>query len=186
MKNYKIKHSIFSWRYFIIEQSGLIKYVPLSTFCATPFYVPCCSFHHSFKEKCPLSGAKTQIKYVNPGTILLRRYRYILLCFYYVATETYCGYKGIKVNALSCPTPNPTLNLADSVNKFKTDIKMYLFMQPCHFNFLTCRFELLCRTVITWESNRSSSLYSVSCWTNLPSIDTRLDMCDANIQKHQF
>ncbi len=125
--------------------------------------------------------------------------------FYYIDIGTYCcvfimllqkriaavqnsNIRGLslKVNALSCPTPNPTLNLADSVNKFKTDIKMYLFMQPCHFNFLTCRFELVCRTVITWESNRSSSLYSVSCWTNLPSIDTRLDMCDANIQKHQF
>ncbi len=32
---------------------------------------------------------ETQVKYVNPGTFLLRRYRYILLCFYYVATETY-------------------------------------------------------------------------------------------------
>ncbi len=63
-----------------------------------------------------------------------------------------------KVNALSCPTPNPTLNIPDSVNKCKTDIKTYLLMQPCHFNFLICRFELLCRTVITWDSNRSSSL----------------------------
>ncbi len=48
-------------------------------------------FRRSFKEKCPLSGTKTQVKYVNPGTILLHRYRYILLCFYYVATEMYCG-----------------------------------------------------------------------------------------------
>ncbi len=31
-----------------------------------------------FKEKCPLSGAKTQVKYVNPGT------------FYYVDIGTYC------------------------------------------------------------------------------------------------
>ncbi len=55
------------------------------------FYVPYCSFHHSFKEKCPLSGAKTQVQYVNPGTFLLRWYRYVLLCFYYVASGTYCG-----------------------------------------------------------------------------------------------
>ncbi len=57
----------------------------------TPFYVSYCTFHRSFKEKCPWSGAKAQVKYVNPGTFLLRRYRYILMCFYYVATETYCG-----------------------------------------------------------------------------------------------
>ncbi len=53
---------------------------------ATPVYVPYRMFRR--KEKCPLSGAKTQIQYVNPGTFLLPRYRYILLCFYYVATET--------------------------------------------------------------------------------------------------
>ncbi len=34
----------------------------------------------------------------------------------------------LKVNALSCPTPNPTLNLPDSVNKGKTYIKRYLLM----------------------------------------------------------
>ncbi len=35
--------------------------------------------------------ALKQVKYMNPGTFLLRRYRYILLCFYYVATEMYWG-----------------------------------------------------------------------------------------------
>ncbi len=34
----------------------------------------------------------------------------------------------LKVNALSCPTPIPSLNLPDSVNKCKTDIKTYLLM----------------------------------------------------------
>ncbi len=72
-------------------QPGLIKYVPLYTFCATPFYVPYCALCRIFKDKCPLSGTKTQVKYVNTGTFLLRRYRYILLWFYYVATETYRG-----------------------------------------------------------------------------------------------
>ncbi len=67
------------------------KYVPLCTFCVTQFYIPYCTFRRSFKEKCPLSGAKTQVIYVNPGTFLICRYRYMLLCFYYVATETYCG-----------------------------------------------------------------------------------------------
>ncbi len=35
-------------------------------------------FRHSSKDKCPLSGAKTQVKYVNPGTLL------------YVDIGTYC------------------------------------------------------------------------------------------------
>ncbi len=60
------------------------------------FYVPYCTFRRTFKEKCPLSGAKTQVKYVNPGTFLLCRYRYILLCIYYVATETYCSGSELK------------------------------------------------------------------------------------------
>ncbi len=46
-------------------QPGLIKYVPLCTFCATPFYVPYCAFRRIFKDKCPPSGTKTQVKYVN-------------------------------------------------------------------------------------------------------------------------
>ncbi len=49
-----------------------------------------------FKEKCPLSGAKTQVKYVKPWHIFIRRYRYILLCFYYAATEMYCGGAELK------------------------------------------------------------------------------------------
>jgi len=69
-------------------------------------------------------------------------------------------------------------------------------MQPCHFNFLISRFELLCRTVITQDLNRSSStLKYVSVLRELPNkltvyentyIDMKLDMCDANVQKHQF
>ncbi len=122
---------------------------------ATPFYVPYCTFRHSFKEKCQLSGAITQVKYVNPDTFLLHRYRYIFLCFYYVATGAYCG--GSEFKYPLCPMPNPTLNLPDSLNKCKTDRKTYLLMQPCHFNFLICRFELLCQTVITSDSNWNSS-----------------------------
>ncbi len=59
------------------NQPGLIK-IRKYTFCATPVYVPYCTFRRSFKEKCPLSGTKTQVKYVNPGT------------FYYVDIGTYC------------------------------------------------------------------------------------------------
>ncbi len=99
-----------------------------------PFYVPYCTFCRSFKEKCPLSGTKTQVKYMNPGTFLLCRYRYILLCFYYISTGTYSGGSKLKYlgsvpkNECSimleiCPTPNPTLNLPDSVNKCKNRYK---------------------------------------------------------------
>ncbi len=44
------------------------KYVPLCTLFATSSYVPYSRFCRSFKDKCPPSGAKTQVKYVNPGT----------------------------------------------------------------------------------------------------------------------
>ncbi len=43
---------------------------------------------------------------MNPGTFLLRRYRYILLCFYYVATGTYRGGSEFKY-----PGPVPKLML---------------------------------------------------------------------------
>ncbi len=73
-------------------------------------------FCRSFKEKCLPSGAKTQVKYMNAGTFLLRRYRYILLSFYDVATETYAAVQNsnirglsLKVKALPLPytKPNP-------------------------------------------------------------------------------
>ncbi len=67
---------------------------------------------------------------MNPSPFLLRIYRYILLCFYYVAPETYCDgsefkYLGTVIkNVCSIVLePNPTLNLSDSVNKCTTDIK---------------------------------------------------------------
>ncbi len=71
------------------------------------------------------------------------------------------------------PIPNPTLNLPDSVDKCKTDIKTYLLMQLCHFNFLICRFELFCRTVVTRDLNRvlksPTSRYFVS-YTKEPTV----------------
>ncbi len=138
----------------------------------------------SFKEKCPLSGAKTRVQYVNPGTFLLHWYRYVLLCFYYVASGTYCGgsefkYLGtIAKNECSivleiCPTSNPTLNLPDSVDKCKTDIKTHLLMQPYYLNFLICRFELFCQTVVTRDSNQMiSPLKYVSVLRELPNKPT--------------
>ncbi len=83
----------------------------------------------------------------------------------------------------------------DSVNKCKTDVKTYLLMQPCHFNLLVCRFEVLCRTLITQDSYRSSSPPKYifrTPWATEQTyrlwkpIDMKLDMCDANVQKHQF
>ncbi len=42
--------------------------IPEGTFIQLlPYY----TFHRIFKEKCPLSGAKTRFQYVNPGTFLL-------------------------------------------------------------------------------------------------------------------
>ncbi len=87
------------------NQPGLIKIRTSVHF----FYVPYCTFRRSFKEKCLLSGAKTQVQYVNPAR------------FYYVDIGTYCcafimllqvrimavqnsNIRGpsLKVNALSC------------------------------------------------------------------------------------
>ncbi len=119
-------------------------------------------FRCSFKGKCPLSGVKTQIKYLNPGTLLQKR----------IAAVQNSNIRGLslKVNALSCPTPKPTLNLPDSVNKCKTDLKTYLLMQLCHFSFLLCRFELLCQTAITRDSNQSSSPFKyISILRELPN-----------------
>ncbi len=65
------------------------------------------------------------------------------------------------------PNTNTTLNLPDSVDKCKTDIKTFLLMQPYHLNFLICRFELFCTLRL---SSTSRSLYSVSYRTNLPSM----------------
>ncbi len=56
-----------------------------------------------------------------------------------------------------CHTPNPTLNLPDSVGKCKTDLKTHVLMQSCYLNFLTSRFELFCRTIAR-DSKRSFSL----------------------------
>ncbi len=103
----------------------------------------------------------------------------------------------LKGNSLSCPTPNPTLNLPSSVSKSKTYVKTYLLHQPCYLDFLVCRFELFCRSVVTRDSIWSSSLVASQVCLRTPwvtgqtyrlwkPIDMKLDMCDANVQKHQF
>ncbi len=82
----------------------------------------------------------------------------------------------LKCNALSCPITNSNLNLPDSVNKCKTYIKTYLLIQPCHFNVLVCRFELLYRTVITQESNWSSSPFKYI--SVLRELQNKLTVCE--------
>ncbi len=132
-----------------------------------------------------LSGAKTQV-----NTWTLAHFYYVDRGTYYCVFITLLQKRiaavqnsnirtlSLKVNALSCPTPKPTLNLPDSVNKCKTDIETYLLMQPYHLNFVICRFELLRRTVITRDlirrssSSKSMSPFSVSYRTNLPSMKT--------------
>ncbi len=111
--------------------------------------------------------------YVDIAVFLLCFYRYVLRRFR-IQMSGVCPKKLILYHvylyALHQTQPYP-----DSVNKCKTDIKTDLLMQPCHFNFLICRFELFCRTVITQDLNRSSSPLkydSVSYRTNLPSLKT--------------
>ncbi len=94
---------------------------PCALFSKT-FYMSYCTFRRSFEEKFPLSGAKTQVQYVNSGTFLLRSYRHVLLCFYNVALGTYCDGSEFKYRSTVaknvcyivleiCPTSNATLNL---------------------------------------------------------------------------
>ncbi len=144
----------------------------------------CCSF----KEKCPLSGAKTQVKYVNTGMFLKRRYRYVLLCIYYVATGTYCDGSEFKypgsvpksecsIKLEICPTPKPTLDLPDGVNKCKTDIKHICWcnraISTSLYVDLNCFVEPWLHRIRTGAPPLlSTSPYSVSYWTNLPSIKT--------------
>ncbi len=55
-----------------------------------------CTFWDSCKVKCPVSGTKTCIQYMNVALFLLHWYRYVFLCFYYVASGTYCGSSELK------------------------------------------------------------------------------------------
>ncbi len=102
--------------------------------------------------------------YVDIAVFLLCFYRYVLRRFRIQISGVY-RYKLMLYHALHQTQPYP-----DSVNICNTDIKTYLLMQPCHVNFLMCRFELFCRTVITQDLNRSSSpLKYVSVLRELPN-----------------
>ncbi len=65
----------------------------------------------------------------------------------------------LKMNALSCwkYALHQTQPLTYSIVLCKTDIKTHLLMHPCYLDFLICRFELFCWTVVIQNSNLSSS-----------------------------
>ncbi len=69
------------------------------------------------------------------------------------------------------PTPNPTLNLPDSVNKYKSDI---CWCNRADFTSL-CGFELFCRSVVSQGSYQSSS--SLKCNTLLLQSKPKLQKC---------
>ncbi len=83
------------------------------------------------------------------NTFSLRLYRHILLRFYYVRIAAVQTSNVLENNI--APTPNPTLNLPNSVNK--SDIKMHLLMQLCYFNFIIHGFELFNQTVVPLLEN---------------------------------
>ncbi len=69
---------------------------------------------------------------------------HVLQCFHYAAEVRFAAiHIQISVSVAkdklyefgSIPYTNPTLNLPDSVNKCKSNIKTYSLMQPCYFNF---------------------------------------------------
>ncbi len=165
------------------------------------FYVPYFTLCSSFKEKCPLNGAKTQVQgsrfFIRPilnyteynqlwnvrfntvqyGSIREPWHVFIMLLQKRIEVVQNSNIRGLllKVNALSCWKYALHQIQPDSVIKCKTDTKTYLLMQPCYLNFLLLnRFDLFCRTVVTRDLNRSSSLlkYSVNYRTNLPSMKT--------------
>lgn len=49
------------------------------------------------------------------------------------------------------PTLNHTLNLTESVNKHKCEIKMHLLHQPCHFSFYRSLSSFIV-TCVLWDS----------------------------------
>ncbi len=71
------------------------------------------------------------------------------------------------------PTPNPTLNLPDSVDKCKTDIKTYRSYTGFEPELLTS--QVLLST--PWATKQTYRLWK--------PIHMKLYMCDANVQKHQ-
>ncbi len=70
-------------------------------------------------------------------------------------------------------TPSPTLNLPDSANECKSDIKTHLLLQPCHFNFLLHGFERFRWTVVLHHSYLTSAMpYYISYRANLLNLKT--------------
>ncbi len=129
-------------------------------FLCDTVYVPYCTFHAVSKRNA------LWVALINTGSIrehchvLLHSYRCILLCFYCyrnVLRRFRIKISGSVHKKWMLYPPNPSLNLADSVHKCKTDMKTYLLTHLCHYDSLINRFDLLYRTVFTQDSIRRSS-----------------------------
>ncbi len=127
------------------------------------------------------TGTLARFYYVDIGTYC---------CFYYVAIETYCAglefkYPGSVAKSQCsivleiCPTPNPTLNLPDSVNKCKTDIKHICWcnraISTSLYTDFNCFVEPWLNRIQTGAPRiLSTSPYSVSYRTKLLSMKTHI------------
>ncbi len=96
--------------------------------------------------------------------------RYVLPPFI-IQISGECRYRLSSMKLEVSPTPNPNLNLPESVNKCKSDIKTYSLMQPCYFNFLMQIWAVLLNSRIRTEAflHLSATLYRVSYRVNLLS-----------------
>ncbi len=72
-------------------------------------------------------------------------YCVILLLLFRIQISTECHSVMLENNKPN--TPNLNLNLPESVNECKRNIKLYLLMQPCYVNLR--EFELFCQTVVS-------------------------------------
>ncbi len=77
----------------------------------------------------------------------------ILLLLFRIQISTECHSVMLENNKPN--TPNLNLNLPESVNECKRDIKLYLLMQPCYVNLR--EFELFCQTVVSRIHTGSAS-----------------------------
>ncbi len=129
-------------RFQVIQQTNATqahsKYVLLNTFLQHRYYVPYCTLRGSFKVKCTCGFNKLPwhiFGYVDIGTYCCVCITLFQVCTAVIHNSNIRGVSLLEILEIS-PTQNPTLNLPDSVNKCKSDIKTHLLMQSCYFNFL--------------------------------------------------
>ncbi len=118
--------------------------------------------------------------------------RYVLLPFI-IQISGECRWRLSSMKLEVSLTPNPNLNLPESVNKCKSNIKR---IRWCSHAILTslCRFELFCWTVVWRDSYRSFSSPKCNAVSReLPSKLTELVnsyiwscICDENVQSISF